>query len=342
MAKRGSAGARRAIVPASVDGALPSREKILSRVAVASSSIALAFPSLPDASSSGAEPFPSLAGERPSLGKIFSTVAKIFSALAKILSSLPKIFPSLADAFSSLAHASSSIDDPFSWRPPASATKEDTSPSLDGPIATRDDASSPVADAIDTMDGIFRSLADAIASQDGIFGPKARPLRAVGLGWPPLVRSGTTLEFVLSTKHATPSFDDDAPSMARVPTARGGPPKLPGPKHDLAHVRKLAKYAAVGRQRARREVANRLGVGEPEAEAYIRARLGTLASGSYVGTYAMEWDPRVVADVYGLVDEHGGWYVKFYLEHGRVVVASFHEPEHDVVCKDGTKVRGCR
>jgi hypothetical protein len=130
--------------------------------------------------------------------------------------------------------------------------------------------------------------------------------------------------------------------MSRVTRARAGPPKLPGPKHDLALVAKLSRLAAIGRQRATREVANRLGVGEPEAEAYIRARLAALVPASYVGTFAMEWDARVVADVYGVVDEHGGWYVKLYVEHGRVLVASFHEPEHDLVCEDGTRVRGCR
>ena len=129
--------------------------------------------------------------------------------------------------------------------------------------------------------------------------------------------------------------------MARVRSGRAGPPKLTGPKYDLASVAKLFRLASIGRQRATRQVANRLGLGEPEAEAYIRARLVALEPGGYVGTFAMEWDARVVADVYGVVDEHGGWYVKFYVEHGRVVVASFHEPEHDLACKDGTRVRGC-
>ena len=134
--------------------------------------------------------------------------------------------------------------------------------------------------------------------------------------------------------------DDDALRMARVPTVPACARKLPGPKYALSSVLAIFRLASIGRQRATRHVVARLGVGEPEAEAFIRQRLAALGPQNYVGTYAMEWDETIEADVYGVIDEHGGWYIKFYVEHGRVQVASFHEPERDLVCVDGTIVKG--
>jgi hypothetical protein len=89
---------------------------------------------------------------------------------------------------------------------------------------------------------------------------------------------------------------------------------------------------------------DRLGVGEPQAESFIRGKLKALQSGNYECTREMDWEDPVLADVYGVTDEYGGWYIKFYVEHERVQVASCHEPEHDMHCVDGTVVRGaiCR
>jgi hypothetical protein len=85
----------------------------------------------------------------------------------------------------------------------------------------------------------------------------------------------------------------------------------------------------------------RLGLSEPQAERYIRVGLMALATDNYVETVEITWPNGgvVIADVYGFTDVHGGWYVKFYLEHGRVQVASFHGPEHDLKCCDGSIVK---
>lgn len=98
--------------------------------------------------------------------------------------------------------------------------------------------------------------------------------------------------------------------------------------------------AVIAKTRASRCVANRLGIGEPEAEAFIRKKLRELDQGDYYVTVEMDWDPAVTADVYGINDENGGWYIKFYVEHGRVQVCSFHEPEHDFNCANGVTVKG--
>jgi hypothetical protein len=113
-----------------------------------------------------------------------------------------------------------------------------------------------------------------------------------------------------------------------------------GPQYSLAReVLPVLRLALIGKKRAIRTVQERLGVGEPEAERFIRTKLAGLREGNYVESLEMEWDPAVVVDVYGIADAHGGWYVKFYVERGRVQVVSFHEPEHNLRCADGTIVK---
>lgn len=130
--------------------------------------------------------------------------------------------------------------------------------------------------------------------------------------------------------------------MVRRPAPPGGstPPtkKVPGPKFDLPAVLAVAHLANIGKKRAVREVANRLGTGEPAAEQFVRKKLSTLQKENYVESVEMDYDATVVADVYGVIDAHGGWYIKFYIEHGRVQVVSCHAPEHDMTCVDGTRI----
>jgi hypothetical protein len=131
--------------------------------------------------------------------------------------------------------------------------------------------------------------------------------------------------------------------VRRPPQVQGSYPikrTVPGPRYPLANeVLPVVRLASLGKKRAVREVEARLGVSEPEAEHYIRTTLGGLKETDYVETVEMEWDSTVVADVYGIADVHGGWYVKLYVEHGRIQVASFHEPEHDLTCTDGKIIR---
>jgi len=142
-----------------------------------------------------------------------------------------------------------------------------------------------------------------------------------------------------------PLLTGDEACMARH-SAGGRPPaakKLPGPQYDLEAIGAVFRLAMFGKKRAVHPVMARVGVGEPEAEAFIRDKLTSLQPGNYESTVEMdEWDDgnSVIADVYGVSDEHGGWYIKFYVEHGRVQLVSCHEPEHDMTCSDGTKVKG--
>ncbi|MFI5300513.1 MAG: hypothetical protein ACHREM_20695 [Polyangiales bacterium] len=130
------------------------------------------------------------------------------------------------------------------------------------------------------------------------------------------------------------------PPGGRPPAAR----KLPGPHYDLKVIGPVFRLAALGKKKAVYLVAQRVGVGDPDAERFIREKLARLRPENYESTVEMEeWGEdgdAVIADVYGVSDEHGGWYIKFYVEHGRVQLVSCHEPEHDMTCTDGTKVKG--
>lgn len=131
--------------------------------------------------------------------------------------------------------------------------------------------------------------------------------------------------------------------MRHLPGARPSAKKRPGPQYDLKVVGAVFRLAMFGKKRAVHPVMARVGVGEPEAEKFIRDKLASLQPGNYECTVEMdEWDDGdvVIADVYGISDEHGGWYIKFYVEHGRVQLVSCHEPEYEMTCADGTKVKG--
>ena len=115
--------------------------------------------------------------------------------------------------------------------------------------------------------------------------------------------------------------------------------RVPGPRYPLDEHRHLFRLALVTKNRATLKICDRLGVGEPAAVAFALRALTTLIPGRYCHTKELPWDPVVVADVYGLSDQHGDWYLKFYMDAGRFVVCSCHEPEFLMTCQDGTVVR---
>lgn len=111
------------------------------------------------------------------------------------------------------------------------------------------------------------------------------------------------------------------------------------PEYDLSEVQRVAHLAAVGRRRASRHVSERLGVEDPVAEAIARKKLLALDPGKFVQRVVLPFVPPICADVYGLRDEDGSWYIKFHMEHGRVTIISCHGPEHDLTCIDGTIIK---
>ncbi len=126
-------------------------------------------------------------------------------------------------------------------------------------------------------------------------------------------------------------------SIAGGPQAQGK--RVAGPRYPLDEHRTLFRLALVTKTRATLKVCDRLGLGEPAAEAFVLRILMALVPERYCHTIELPWDPVVVADVYGLTDQYGDWYLKFYMDAGRFVVCSCHEPEYPMTCQDGTTVR---
>lgn len=136
--------------------------------------------------------------------------------------------------------------------------------------------------------------------------------------------------------------------MARKGPARGQAArvqpraiKIPGPLYFLQDVQPVARLAMIGKT-VSGLVVDRLGVSEPEAERFIRNKIARLKPSAYVESVRMLCDDGSIdADVYGVRDSHGEWYVKFNVEHGRIIVWSCHEPKHQMKCEeecDGTSV----
>lgn len=119
----------------------------------------------------------------------------------------------------------------------------------------------------------------------------------------------------------------------------GMPAKIRGPAYDLGKVRGGFRVALVGSRRAQREVSERLGIGAPHAERFVRSVLEKLQDCDYYETHHYGAD-EPDADVYLYRDEHGDWYVKFTMEHGRATAASCHEPDYTAKRSDGKVFKG--
>src|SRR4051812_41146257 len=77
---------------------------------------------------------------------------------------------------------------------------------------------------------------------------------------------------------------------------------------------------------------------DPHAEAVARCKLAALRPERFVRATLHAFDPPVWTDAYGLRDDDGGWFVKFCVVHGRVVIISCHGPERPLLCADGTVI----
>lgn len=111
------------------------------------------------------------------------------------------------------------------------------------------------------------------------------------------------------------------------------------PKYTLVEVQRVARLAVVHRKRATFPIAERLGLSEPEAEALARKKLAALTPDNFVDTDVQRYDPSISADIYGLSDEHGNWFIKIHMQDGRVTIVSCHGPKYDLTCIDGTVIK---
>jgi hypothetical protein len=127
-----------------------------------------------------------------------------------------------------------------------------------------------------------------------------------------------------------------------MPNDGGKPPSQAKPRYSLATIRPKFKDAILVKSTAVMCVTNDLAVSEGEARTFIRKNLELLTEAQFVETVSMQ-QTGYQADVYGCTDADGDhWYVKLYADPttGSVVVVSFHEPDHDLKCADGSRLKG--
>ncbi len=118
--------------------------------------------------------------------------------------------------------------------------------------------------------------------------------------------------------------------------------KLCGPCHDLTDVVNQARDAIVDKKKAWDKVAQRLGVSDREAKAFVCEKIAGLTADDYFESVEMEWGQAVRADVYGVTDDHGGWYIKFTRQGGDTRVCSCHQPEYQMILPGGGKIEGAK
>jgi hypothetical protein len=123
---------------------------------------------------------------------------------------------------------------------------------------------------------------------------------------------------------------------------RARPPAAP--YHALEVVRAATRvYVGGGRARAKvmeRFEALRKPLSAPEAERFVREMARALTVEAFVETKELQCAEAlpVLADIYGVRDRHGDWYVKLYMRGRDVVVISCHEPEGTLVRNDGLRI----
>jgi hypothetical protein len=121
-------------------------------------------------------------------------------------------------------------------------------------------------------------------------------------------------------------------------------PKASAPHYELWVVR-TASTIRVRRGKASlavrdRAYALRKPMTDSEAEEYVRDMVRGLTPDAFVETLEMTWLERqpVRADIYGVRDAMGDWYLKLYLWDVGVVVASCHPPLFPLTRADGLRL----
>lgn len=122
---------------------------------------------------------------------------------------------------------------------------------------------------------------------------------------------------------------------------RPKPPPKPTAHYPLAKVLPLVGNARVGRGRARDTVTKRLGgLSDTDAENFVRRMVQGLTEAAFVRTDVLDfYEGPIRADLYGVRDAHGDWYVKLYIEDATLLVLlSCHEPEGTLRRADGMRI----
>jgi len=93
-------------------------------------------------------------------------------------------------------------------------------------------------------------------------------------------------------------------------------------------------------QKTSSKAAARLMCSPDEATSYIRDLVGRLQATDFAHIVDLPFDPTTVrADVYGVKNDDGTWYVKLHFEGAVMIVVSCHPPDYDLKLENGRILR---
>lgn len=120
--------------------------------------------------------------------------------------------------------------------------------------------------------------------------------------------------------------------------------KLKQSKYPIDSVKLLASSAKIGSKVAERMCRENSKIRFPKAIPLIRKMIEQdLCPEAFVETKCQDYvgsdSKQIYADVYGVKNAQGIWYVKLYIEGGEMVVVSCHEPEYPLLRADGKTLR---
>jgi hypothetical protein len=115
----------------------------------------------------------------------------------------------------------------------------------------------------------------------------------------------------------------------------------PQPEYSLAEAQSLIKLAIIGDRVLKRTALSCSYDELPKVDQFVRKLFLSLDSSAFAEskrqTY-LDSDRSIMADIYA-INKGGPWYIKFYIEHGRVTIVSCHCPEHDVRLANGKTIK---
>jgi hypothetical protein len=115
----------------------------------------------------------------------------------------------------------------------------------------------------------------------------------------------------------------------------------PQPEYSLAEAKSLIKLAIIGDRVLKRAALDCPHDELPKVDQFVRKLFLSLDENAFAHSKLQTYPDNkrsIMADVYA-IKKSGSWYIKFYIEHGRVTVLSCHCPEHDVKLANGKTVK---
>lgn len=125
-----------------------------------------------------------------------------------------------------------------------------------------------------------------------------------------------------------------------VPPQQKPPPRKSKPTYKLEEVQDLVSQALIGKtvvSRARETCGLE---SEREVKAYIRDCIKSLRSSNFAYSELQLYDDGSLwADIYGLENDEGSWFIKVSNEDNRLIIASCHALNKDIKCRDGKVIK---